>query len=176
MAPDPGCSAQGLHRDDAHYPLLPRPHMPLVATVTLALDDFTPENGSTVFAAGSCTWPDHRTPDPSEVSAVCAPAGSLIIWDGAVLHGSGANHTDSARRSITFNYVRGCLRTQHNHYLGVSRHRLGAMPPELQKDLGYALSELGLGRCDRLPPIEYLQRLHEAGGDGQQATLGIEDS
>jgi ectoine hydroxylase-related dioxygenase (phytanoyl-CoA dioxygenase family) len=175
MAPDPGCSPQGLHRDDGFFALIPRPHLPLVVTVAIALDDFTRENGGTQIVPDSCCWPAERRPQPDELECCEMPAGSMLIWDGALFHGGGGNSTaDQPRRTLTLNYTRGWLRTQFNQYLSIPRQRILAMPPELQADLGYHRSAMGLGGCDMRDPLQYLQRLVDAGGDGLQFQLGRE--
>lgn len=174
MSPDPGCAPQGLHRDDGFYALIPRPHLPLVVTAAIALDDFYPDNGSTQIIPGSHLWPDDRHPEPEEVQQVEMPAGAMLLWDGALYHGGGGNRTDSTRRTLTFNYTRGWLRTQFNQYLSIPRKRILAMPPELQTDLGYHRSALGLGGCDQTDPLRYLEALEGLGGDGQQQNLGRE--
>ena len=173
MSPDPGSHAQGLHRDDSHYPL-PRPHRPLVLTMALAIDAFTPNNGSTRLVPGSHRWEEEQQPEPSDIMTLEVPAGSVLMWDGAVFHGSGPNHSDQPRRAITLNYACGWLRSQHNHYLGVPRERIRQMPSSLQKDLGYLPSALGLGQCERMSGVDYLHALEQQGGDGQQAQLGQE--
>jgi ectoine hydroxylase-related dioxygenase (phytanoyl-CoA dioxygenase family) len=100
-------------------------------------------------------------------------AGSVLVWDRAMIHGSGANTTkDRLRRTLSFNHGRGWLRTQYNQYLSVPRGTILSMPPDLQRDLGYQLRARGLGACDNQHPLVYLQRLTAAGGDGAQATLG----
>ncbi|MDP6377846.1 MAG: phytanoyl-CoA dioxygenase family protein [Pseudomonadales bacterium] len=175
MAPDPGCSPQGLHRDDGYFAVLPRPRPPLVVTVAIALDDFTRDNGGTRLVPGSCRWPAERQPQPEEIEYGELPAGSMLIWDGATYHGGGGNRTtDRTRRTLTLNYTRGWLRTQFNQYLCVPRERVLAMPAELQADLGYHRSALGLGGCDLEDPLRYLQRLQSDGGDGAQDRLGRE--
>lgn len=177
MSPDPGSSPQGLHRDDGFYALIPRPHLPLVLTVAIALDDFTPANGGTQIIPGSCCWPDSRQPTHEEVQLSEMPAGSLLFWDGSLYHGGGGNRTkDQPRRTLTLNYTRGWLRTQFNQYLSVPRDRVLSMPPELQTDLGYHRSALGLGGCDLQDPLKYLQAMADLGGDGVQAQLGRETS
>ena len=99
----------------------------------------------------------------------------MLIWDGAVFHGGGGNQTrDKTRRTLTFNYTRGWLRTQFNQYLSIPRERVLQMPAELQADLGYHRSALGLGGCDTQDPMRYLQRLEQAGGDAAQFRLGRE--
>ena len=174
MAPTPGCAAQGLHRDDGFYALIPRPHIPLVVTAAIALDDFTKENGGTQLVPKSHLWPAARDPKPEEVTYAEMKAGSALLWDGALYHGGGANQTDHPRRTLTLNYTRGWLRTQFNQYLSIPRERILQMPPELQTDLGYHRSALGLGGADTLDPLRYLERLEQAGGDGAQPRLGRE--
>ena len=174
MAPDPGCSPQGLHRDDGFYALIPRPHMPLVITVAIALDDFTEENGATGLIPGSCLWGEERKPLEEEIVQTEMSAGSMLIWDGATFHRGGANRSNSTRKTLTLNYTRGWLRTQFNQYLSVPRDRILGMPPALQADLGYHRSALGLGGCDYQDPLGFVKRLQETGGDGKQAHLGPE--
>ena len=114
MNPDPGCGRQGLHRDDGFFPL-PRPRMPVVVTAAVLLDDFSPETGSTALVKGAHLWEDGRAPQREEIVQHSGAAGTAVIWDGAVLHGGGANlTTDGQRRTVTINYTRGWLRTQFN--------------------------------------------------------------
>jgi ectoine hydroxylase-related dioxygenase (phytanoyl-CoA dioxygenase family) len=176
MSPDPGCSPQGLHRDDGFFALIPRPHMPLVLTIAVALDDFTAENGGTQLIPGSCCWPDSRQPQDEEIILCEMAAGSMLLWDGAIYHGGGGNTTQLSRRTLTLNYTRGWLRTQFNQYLSVPRDRVLSMAPELQADLGYHRSAIGLGGCDYQDPLKYLQTLTDEGGDGAQNLLGRENA
>jgi ectoine hydroxylase-related dioxygenase (phytanoyl-CoA dioxygenase family) len=175
MSPDPGCSPQGLHRDDGHYPFPPRPRLPLVVTAAIALDDFTKANGGTQIVPGSCCWPDSRHPDAGEIIYCEMTAGSMLLWDGAIFHGGGGNATkDQSRRTLVLNYARGWLRTQFNQYLSIPRSLVLSMPPELQRDLGYHLDPHGLGVCDSQAPLDYLRRMVSNGGDGAQPMLGRE--
>tara|TARA_E500000331_G_scaffold353622_1_gene404712 strand:- start:20999 stop:22090 length:1092 start_codon:yes stop_codon:yes gene_type:complete len=174
MAPDPGCNPQGLHRDDGFFTLIPMPHLPLIVTGAIALDDFNQGNGGTQHVPGSINWDEQRQPEPSEVRYAEMKAGSVFLWDGATLHGGGGNISGEPRRTLTVNYARGWLRTQFNQYLSVPRERVLSMTEALQEDLGYRHSGTGLGGCDTQDPLAYLTRLQEAGGDGQQASLGRE--
>ena len=92
----PHMRVQDLHvdfaRDEAGFPMV---------GFILMIDEFREENGATRFVPGS-----HRASNGVETVAACGPAGSLIIYNGSVLHGHGANMTDRARRSIQGAYVR----------------------------------------------------------------------
>jgi ectoine hydroxylase-related dioxygenase (phytanoyl-CoA dioxygenase family) len=84
----PGAAPQALHIDCD-------PGAPSLLGFIWTLDDFTAENGATQFVAGS-----HRgAPAFAPVLAI-APAGSLIMYDRAVLHGYTANLSKGDRRSI----------------------------------------------------------------------------
>jgi ectoine hydroxylase-related dioxygenase (phytanoyl-CoA dioxygenase family) len=100
-------------------------------------------------------------------------AGSVLLWDGAIFHGGGANRTPQPRRTVLLNYTRGWLRTQFNQFLSLPRALVLALPPELQKDLGYQRSLRALGDCDGREPLAYLRAL-QAAGEGAQARLGPE--
>ena len=174
MAPDPGCDRQQLHQDDGFFRLVPRPHMPLVLTVAVALDDFQRANGGTQIVPGSQLWPGERKPTDEEVIYAEMPTGAMLLWDGALFHGGGGNATTSPRRTLTLNYTRGWLRTQFNQYLSVPRETVLELPPELQTDLGYHRSMTGLGSCEGEDPLKYLGKLMDAGGDGAQTEIGLE--
>ena len=145
MAPTPGCAPQGLHRDDGFYALIPRPHIPLVITAAIALDDFYPENGSTQLVPGSHLWPTERDPEPQEVSYAEMPAGALLVWDGAMYHGGGANRTNEPRVGLNLTYCLAWLRQQENQYLSCPPHIAKDLDEELQDLLGYTQGTYGLG-------------------------------
>jgi ectoine hydroxylase-related dioxygenase (phytanoyl-CoA dioxygenase family) len=70
----------------------------------LMVDAFVPENGATRFAPGS-----HREPPGRLEIPACGSAGSLIAYNGSVLHEHGANLTDRPRRSIQGAFIRRTL-------------------------------------------------------------------
>ena len=70
----------------------------------LMIDEFSPDNGATCFlpgSQGSIALPALVPPMPA-----CGPAGSLIIYNGSVWHGHGANQTLEPRRSLQGAYIR----------------------------------------------------------------------
>ena len=155
MRPGPGAMKQVLHRDDVMYGV-PRPHVPVVANTLVALDDFTRENGATRVVPGS-----HRSVEPvdqeAEVVDAEMPAGSLLVWDGAVWHGSGENRTrDRFRTSINLNFNLSWLRQQENQYLGIPREVVANLPELLQRLLGYNRGPFG--GVSRVSSLDYFRK------------------
>ena len=70
----------------------------------LMIDDFTPENGATCFAPGLQGM--DALPASCSLVQACGPSGSMIVFNGSVWHGHGANVTDTPRRSIQGAYIR----------------------------------------------------------------------
>jgi len=73
------------------------------------VDEFREENGGTCFVPGSHRQQPGASAIPaSEQRAVsaCGAAGSMLIYNGSVLHGHGANRTNSPRRSVQGAFVR----------------------------------------------------------------------
>ncbi len=156
MCPDPGVDAQGFHQDDGHYPL-PRPRPPFIANTLIALDEFHEANGATRLIPGS-----HRLTEQVSNGAefICAemPAGSLLVFDGALWHAGGGNRTtNQRRRSINFNFNLSWLRQQENQYVGIPRDRWLAMPARLQRLLGFQKVNFLYGSVDYMDPLEYFK-------------------
>ena len=157
MCPDPGVDAQGLHQDDGHYPL-PRPRPPFIANTLIALDDFTEANGATRLVPGS-----HLSTGPVEADAEIVfaemPAGSLLVFDGALWHAGGANRTeDRRRRSINLNFNLSWLRQQENQYVGIPRDTWLQMPERLQRLLGFQKVNFLYGSVDYTDPLIYFKQ------------------
>src|SRR3954467_2227172 len=99
----PGQEPQPFHCDDGSIPL-PRPHVPIACVAIWALTDFTPENGATRLVPGSHR--SERRPGKGEEAAyveATMPAGSVLVYDGALWHGGGDNETDERRVGIVVN-------------------------------------------------------------------------
>lgn len=104
----PGQPAQGLHTDTP-TPVPGGPYTKLQCIVPLV--DFTADNGATRALPGSHLVA--RTPHPPGMAAtdphpdqipLCAPAGSLILYNGNMYHGAGANHTREPRYALVMAY------------------------------------------------------------------------
>ncbi|MCG9126736.1 phytanoyl-CoA dioxygenase family protein [Candidatus Poribacteria bacterium] len=137
----PGAPDGGLHID---YPLstlpTPRPNFPLVANSVWFLDDFTLENGST-----SCVPSSHHrlnsVPEPGieydDEKQICGPAGSVLILNGAVWHGSSENRSDTTRVALLGFFCRSILKPQQDHFKIVSDDVIDRASPTLKRLLGF---------------------------------------
>jgi ectoine hydroxylase-related dioxygenase (phytanoyl-CoA dioxygenase family) len=101
---NPRVPADALHVDFAREAAnLARGAWPMLGFIVM-LDEFTPGNGATRFVPGS----QHAAQQPpsSESVPACGAAGSIIVYNGSVWHGYGANATDRPRHSIQGAYIR----------------------------------------------------------------------
>lgn len=169
---DPGClvsslssiaickdeKPQPIHADDQLIPL-PRPHVPIVCNTMWALTDFSDENGATRIIPGSHLLPE--APDyfgkydsiPAEM-----PKGSVMIYNGSLWHGGGANRTNRRRIGVAMNYCAGWIRQQENQQLGIPREIAAQFEPRLQELCGYSLYNGLIGHIDKSHPMELLGR------------------
>ncbi|MFI4974399.1 MAG: phytanoyl-CoA dioxygenase family protein [Caulobacterales bacterium] len=155
IAIDPGEIAQPIHADDMVIPL-EKPHASIVCNSMWALTDFTEANGATRLVPGS-----HLKPSPeygASVESIPAqmPKGSVLIWDGALWHGGGANRTGTRRTGIAMNYCAGFIRQQENQQLGVPPELARSYPPRLQELMGYGVYRGLIGHIDKSSPAQRL--------------------
>ncbi len=177
----PGEVPQPLHPDDFVINVK-RPHPPLVCTTIWALTDFTEDNGATRIVPGS--HKRDQLPDYSQsyesIPAVM-PAGSVLVFDGALWHGSGQNRSgDSWRLGINVQYCAGFIRTQQNQYVGIPREIARTFPDRLLELCGYALYKGITGHVDGESPAAALgvDRLVEtayAAGENAAPTISQDD-
>jgi ectoine hydroxylase-related dioxygenase (phytanoyl-CoA dioxygenase family) len=103
-AVNPRSQAQALHVDFAREEQdVERGAWPMLGFI-LMIDDFRLDNGATRFVTGSHLR--GHAPAGAPTVAACGPAGSVIVYNGAVWHGYGANATGQPRRSIQGAYIR----------------------------------------------------------------------
>ncbi|TMA35044.1 MAG: mitomycin antibiotic biosynthesis protein [Deltaproteobacteria bacterium] len=159
----PGAEAQLLHRDEAVWVHVPRPHPELQVASVIALEDFCGENGATRVVPGSHRWPADRKPKPGEIADAVMPTGAAVIYLGSTIHGAGANTTaDRRRRGMHVSYVVGWLRTEENQYLSVPVEVVRTLPRRAQELLGWAAHDAlaagggYLGTVDLRDPVDLL--------------------
>jgi ectoine hydroxylase-related dioxygenase (phytanoyl-CoA dioxygenase family) len=78
------------------------------------LTDFTAENGATWVVPGSHRDANLPSADFIERNSVqvIAPAGSIIFWDGLLLHKAGYNSSDRVRYGINHMYTKPFIKQQ----------------------------------------------------------------
>ncbi len=138
---DPGGYPQALHIDQA--PLLPfqTREAPVLFNTMYIPQDVDEENGGTLLIPGS-----HRimaeAGSGGEVGELPptlnleARAGTLLIFDGRLLHGTGANRTDRQRFVATMSNVTSWTRQQENWIVTVSPEVLAEASPKLLHRMG----------------------------------------
>jgi len=162
IAIDPGESAQPIHADDMVIPLA-KPHLPIVCNSMWALTDFTDANGATRLVPKSHLKPNPDYGGSYETIPAEMKKGSVLIWDGALWHGGGANRTDARRTGIAMNYCAGFIRQQENQQLGLAPELVRGFPPRLQELIGYGVYQGLIGHIDKKSPAQLLN----GGGDFQ---------
>jgi ectoine hydroxylase-related dioxygenase (phytanoyl-CoA dioxygenase family) len=118
--------------------------LPVVANSILMLVDFTAENGATMIVPGSHDigrWPKPEN-DADAIPAI-GPAGTVLVYDGRLWHGTGANRTDALRPAILTAYSRPYIRTQENHSLSIAPEVYDACSPRMLTLLGFETSRSG---------------------------------
>jgi ectoine hydroxylase-related dioxygenase (phytanoyl-CoA dioxygenase family) len=107
----PGEKAQPLHRDMYNYPAIARlgaDAPEITVNFLLALVDATEESGATRVYPGSHKGPFLGAFDgnmekdfpPEKTIPACLAAGSAFFYSGKLVHGGGANTTESYKRRV----------------------------------------------------------------------------
>jgi ectoine hydroxylase-related dioxygenase (phytanoyl-CoA dioxygenase family) len=132
----PGGEQMVLHSDQGYAPR--SIDMALTMNVMWMLVDFTEENGATRLVPGS-----HRImQEPPREQAVATvagvgPAGTALVFDGRIWHGTGANTTaDALRHGVLTYFCRPWLRPQENYTLSTHPAVLADADDELRQLLG----------------------------------------
>jgi ectoine hydroxylase-related dioxygenase (phytanoyl-CoA dioxygenase family) len=90
----------------------------LVAHAIWMIDAFTPDNGATLVGPGSHLL--DGPPDPDRLMPATGPAGTALIVDGRVWHGTGTNvGNEGSRIAILAYYCRPYIRQQENMALSL---------------------------------------------------------
>lgn len=162
----PGETAQFLHQDDVVFPIA-RPHPPLIVNTMWALTEFTAENGATQLVPRSqdATELDEN---PSTVTAEMEP-GSVLVWNGGLFHGGGANCAQQPRLGLNVNYNCPWLRQQENQYLAIPKEVAATLSDDFLRLLGYDAHIDIYGLVDHRHPLSVLGRnapsIASAGGE-----------
>lgn len=129
------------------------------SNVIWMLDDFTESNGATRIVPGSHRAGRHPRPsDENQASIIqaCAPAGSALITDGRVWHGTGANTGTSNRNAVLSTFCGPQFRPQENFVAGTCKQVVDGASPELLELLGFRVW-WGYGRTEH-PTVDIIDR------------------
>ena len=160
----PGGEEMFLHSDQG-YITFPTAK-PVVANVMWMLSDFTEENGATRVVPGSHLRTDVLTktglPAGTESVAATGLAGSALVFDGRLWHGTGKNTTDELRYGVLSYHCRPWIRQQENHFLALPDELVAAFDERLLDRLGWKMWA-GLGKTGQGQQNgdQYVARLHD---------------
>ena len=138
---DPGRYPQALHIDQG--PLLPWVTMeaPALVNTMFIPQDVNEENGGTLIIPGSHKdmIQAGRTGQIGQVKPTInleAQAGTIMLFDGRLLHGTGVNRSAKPRFVATMSNVKPWMRTQENWVLSVAPDVLATASDTLCHRLG----------------------------------------
>ncbi|MBE25189.1 MAG: hypothetical protein CMM33_07205 [Rhodospirillaceae bacterium] len=115
---------------------------PCACNVMYCLNDFTELNGATRIVPKSHLTGLQPPPDiPHTVGSIPAEAkaGSAIVFEGRLWHGTGANQSNGNRLGLLATYCGPQFRTQENYTLGVDPAVVEKASPELLVRLGFKI-------------------------------------
>ena len=158
---EPGETRQQLHRDQMAFDMFEFPADYHVQCNTMwALTDFTAANGATHIAPGTSAMDDDAAALVATSQAEM-PRGSVLFYDGKVLHGGGANTSDSVRRGVNITYAVGWVRQEENQYLACPPDVARTLDDDLLRMMGYQEGAFALGYVgDQLDPLAVLRGEH----------------
>ncbi|MEQ9450647.1 MAG: phytanoyl-CoA dioxygenase family protein [Pseudomonadales bacterium] len=136
----PGCHPQGLHQDQSLIAPYVTERAPVLVNTVYILQDVDQHNGGTLLIPGS-----HRLQRDAEQQFgelprpinLEAPAGTILLMDGRVLHGGAVNHSDKLRYIITNSVVRPWVRQQECFHLTIRPEVLARASDKLLYRCGF---------------------------------------
>lgn len=146
----PGQTAQPLHRDrfvwggDDRGGVIPEGIEPQCNGIW-AVEDFTEENGATNVVPGSHKWPFSRQARREESIPAVMKAGSVLLYNGTVIHSGGENRSNGPRKALNVTYTLGWLRQEENQYLSCPPEIARNFDQELTDLIGYSFGNYSLG-------------------------------
>lgn len=169
----PGESAQPWHTDDAFYDI-PRPRGRLAVSAIWAFEDFGPDNGATELVPGSHRWASPEPPagDRGAVPALM-PAGSVLLFDGALLHRGGANRSSRTRLAVSPQYCQPWLRPQESQLLIVPPEAAARCSPRVRSMLGYSIHPPFIGQVDGMHPLRLVDPGYRSEGRAKPTEASI---
>ena len=113
---------------------------PVVANCMWMLSDFSSTNGSTEVVAGSHLTGAHPNQEDQSIYPIIQPeaeAGTLMVFDGRLWHGTGSNTGNSDRVGVLTTFCSPQFRQQENQTLGLDRDLWDQCSEKLKTRLGF---------------------------------------
>jgi hypothetical protein len=147
----PGCLPMGLHQDQGAINPFQTQQAPVDVTTMYILEDVDERNGTLVVptshklipAAGSGNKVGKLPP----AIHVEAPAGTALVFDGRLLHGTSINRGDDWRYVIVTPSMKPWIRSQENFMLSVDPQVIANASAKLLQRIGYQATG-GLGNAE----------------------------
>jgi ectoine hydroxylase-related dioxygenase (phytanoyl-CoA dioxygenase family) len=137
-----------------------------VCQMLIMMNDFTDANGGTRLVPGSHLagrHPDAVRDADVETIAAEGPAGTAIITDGRLWHGTGDNHTNEARTALILSFCGPQYRPQVNYTVAMDREIL-ARASDRQKTMFGLKVWWAYGRTGN-PSVEFIDPTQTALGE-----------
>lgn len=107
--------------------------------VFVAIDAFTTENGATLVVPA--THQHEKPPNDSYMRAhalpICAPAGSLLIFDSTLWHAAGINQSGADRLALNMQFTKSFFKQQIDYVRALGDAKITALPARSAQLLGW---------------------------------------
>ena len=165
---EPGETRQKLHRDEMAFDFFDfGPEYHVQCNTMWALSDFTADNGATWILPGTSGMDDEAAEAVAGAQAEMR-RGSVLFYEGKVLHGAGANTSSGVRRGVNITYAVGWVRQEENQYLACPPEIARTLDDDLLRMMGYSQGAFALGYVgDQTDPLAALR-----GGTAKAKTIG----
>jgi ectoine hydroxylase-related dioxygenase (phytanoyl-CoA dioxygenase family) len=131
---------------------------PACCNIMWMLDDFTEEKDATRVVPGSHLL--GRQPHPERdkgvtTASAVAPAGTAMVFEGRLWHGTGANRGNGPRMGLLTTFCGPQYRPQENFTVGTRPEVLADASPDLRALLGFKVW-WGYGRIEN-PAVDFIE-------------------
>ena len=127
--------AAAIHRDIRSYW-----HDRVMLNTMVCLDEFSESSGGTLLMRGSHAWMVQKPTDEEfgrNAVQVCAPVGSVVLFDSRVWHKAGENRSGKPRRLVTPLYSVPAFKPGFDYVRGIGIREVERMSETLKQQLGW---------------------------------------
>ena len=147
----PGCLPMALHQDQGAINPYQTPEAPVDVTTMYILEDVDERNGTLIVPGSHRTIPEVGSGNkvgklPPTIHGE-APAGTVLMFDGRMLHGTSINRGDDWRYVMVQPSMKPWIRSQENFSLSTKPEVLENASPKLLQRLGLQATG-GLGNVE----------------------------